>query len=123
MIPVDVRLDYHTSGDTWQGIPEIGPIVDETTGTVPGSAMVSAELWLYLDDGTDPFKIATSEAVGEEAPINIVSAANWELTIPAVAAATFPAGVGEWHGKLKITDAAGEKLTYYNVTFAAGPER
>lgn len=123
MRPVDVRLDDHTSGDTWQGIPTIGPIVDEATGTTPGSEMGSAELWLYRDAIDTPFKLSTV-VLGRHAPINIFgNPANWELSIPPVAAATFPPGVGEWHGKLKITDAAGEKLTYYNITFTAGTER
>ena len=116
MTPAPIILPDHTRGDTWLGIPTIGPIGVTDGGDayqVPvGAPIVAAKLHFIKVGDTVPAIAFETDGSGD-APIVIQDAANWELSVPPVAPADFPLSVGNYVGLLQITDADGIALTYH----------
>lgn len=119
MIPVEIQLEPHVAGDTWEGISSIGPVLFD--GEPPGSPVVSANL--CFSQGQDypvAAKLSTSPAEGEGL-IVIDDASTWSFTVPPVDPELFPLAPGAWLWRFKTVDADGIERTLYKgvqeVTF------
>ncbi len=117
MTPAPITLPDHTRGDTWVGIPTVGPIgvsgeFDEYL-TPLGTTAISAKLHFIPVNGTTPvFRCETGG--GGDAPILIVTAAPfWEFSVPPVSPTLFTLPVGNYIGMLQVTDSDGVKSTFH----------
>lgn len=123
MIPALVNFSLHTAGDTWLGVPTIGPIrmsVDGGALVAMPAPVASARLhWVQGENYAPAAKFATNPATGES-PITLVNAANWELAIPPVAPALFPLTKGNWYAHLEITDTDGRVWTTHKCVMEVG---
>jgi hypothetical protein len=123
MTPAIITFDYHIPGDTWQGVPTIGPIFMAVDGGEPlpmSAPIASARMhWRLGDAYPAAARHATTPADGES-PIILVSAATWELSIPPVAPEFFPLSIGLWHGHLEITDTDGTVWTTHECLLPVG---
>ena len=109
MLPI-VKLENHVAGDTWQGIPVIGPIL--INGLPPASPAERVRLTLRkVPAATGAEKIFDS-GLGN---ITIVNAATWEASIPEVPFANFTLPEGRYEGHLEFTDTAGVRLTTHEI--------
>ena len=123
MTPAIVNFTPHTPGDTWQGIPTIGPIqmsVDGGALVAMPAPIASARLhWSKGDAYPAVAKFSTTPAA-DESPITIVNAATWELSVPPVEPDGFPLTEGNWYAHLEITDTDGTVWTTHECRMAVG---
>jgi hypothetical protein len=110
--PALVQLENHVAGDTWQGIPVIGPIL--INALQPGVAAQRVEMSLSRTPTGPSFQFDTEAADGV-LPITIVDADTWEFMVPPVGFDDFTVTPGKYEGHLAITDAAGERLTTHEL--------
>ena len=104
MIPDTIPLIPFTEGDAFPGVPTIqirtgpegGPFV------APEADLSLAQLIFSPADGKGDRVILSSAVAGQ---ITIVSAQNWDMTIPRQAVPGLTAG--RWNVQLKLTDSAG----------------
>lgn len=119
MDPALVTLENHRAGDTWQGIPTIGPIlisVDDAPAASPSAPLASARLHLTRNGDSEPtLKIGMDPA--DDAPLLIVDAATWEMSIPEVSKSVFNPVPGIYTGDLETTDSDGRVLTTHHIEF------
>jgi hypothetical protein len=101
-----VTLDPVVEGDTWPGIPGIGPVTINTEP--PAYAADQARLHFRRVNATTTTGIDLSTETGG---IVIVDAATWELSVPPVPYPQFSLTQGNWEADLEITDSAGTRLT------------
>jgi hypothetical protein len=99
-----ITLDPVVEGDTWGGIPGIGPV---TFNTDP-PAYPAAEVRMNFRKGSGSTGIDLSTDTGG---IVIVDADTWELSVPPVPYPQFSLTQGNWEADLEITDTAGTRLT------------
>ena len=116
--PPLVELYNMVSGDTWRGIPLIGPITvqepDDLVAVQPSAALVSVSLNLTRTGAKSPsITFGTADVAGVDAPITIGNAVTWEITIPAVQEELWVPVKGTYNGHVKTTDADGYVLTVY----------
>ena len=117
-----VKLEPHTSGDTWDGIPTIGPLI--YNGAPPEFAAARVRLTLSLVRSSVTSVAVFDTEPGEGVfPIEIVDAATWEFTIPAVPFADFVLPPGNYEGHLEITDINGVRLTTHNILLPINPDK
>ncbi len=130
MLPTDTNppiiiLFNHVAGDTWVGIPTIGPLQvenpDDGTMTRPGVPLDSATLEWTLEGAAAP-ALVISSAVGAAAPLSLVSAIQWELSVPPIGPEIFNLPAGKYLGRLKTIDSTGVVFTlhWYRLT-VTGP--
>ena len=128
MKPVSVVLEDHTAGDSWQGIPTIGPI---TNNGVPMPFPI-ARVQMTISKGNihsttssgrlKPSLYLDSQAPEEgetitKYPITIVDAETWEISIPRVPKEGFQVSPGYYVGALRITDSDGMVITTHEIGF------
>ena len=119
MTPANIQLDSHVSGDTWQGILTIGPILNGTDQMPVAAA--SARLTLAKSGARSVlFTLGTDGTV--DAPITLVDGANWSFTIPEVSPSVWTPSPGTYTGHFEVTDTAGAILTVYQITFQVLPD-
>lgn len=112
MIPANITIESHVSGDTWQGIAVIGPVLN---GVDPMPvAAASARLRFATSGSSDtPLVLGTEGTV--DAPITLVDGAGWEFTIPPVTPDIWTPVPGTYYGHFEVTDTAGTVLTIYKI--------
>lgn len=112
-IPI-VNLADHIQGDTWPGIPVIGPIL--INGAQPGAAAARVQLsFTRINTATRVVVSFDSQSETGTFPINIVDAATWEFEIPEVDYGDFTVTAGKYEGHLIITDVLGKRITTHDV--------
>lgn len=99
---------YNTrAGATWVGINTIGPITFQGPGdpvpVAPSTTIVSAILHFHLEGEQKP-SLRIGSIADYPAPLTIVNAATWELSIPPIGPDVFLRRAGIYYGDLKITD-------------------
>ena len=108
-------LPTHTRGDSWLGIPTIGPLGVDDGGDgyqVPmGTPITAAALHFFRVGATVPAITFETGGTGD-APLVIQDAANWELSVPPVNPEDFTLPAGNYVALLKITDGDGITLSY-----------
>ena len=113
MTPSNIQLDSHVSGDTWQGIPVIGPILNGTEAMPVAAA--SARLTLAKSGSrSNAFTLGSTGTV--DAPITLVNGADWSFVIPEVSKEVWTPPPGTYTGHFEVTDTAGAILTVYQLT-------
>ncbi len=118
MDPAIITLENHVTGDTWQGIPVIGPIQIQSGETLVNFPypLASARLHLTrLNTRSPSLTLATSGS--PMAPITISNATTWELVIPPVAPSVWAPTPGDYQGHFETTDTQGSIRTIYDVRF------
>lgn len=117
-----VKLEPHVAGDTWVGIPTIGPLL--INGLQPGVAAARMRLTLTLSRSQTVASVEFDTEAGEGIlPITIVDAATWEFTIPEVDFADFDLPAGIYEGHLEITDVNGVRLTTHHLVLPILPDK
>lgn len=105
MTPNKLPLTPFTEGDTWDGISSLTITVN---GSPPASALTLVTMrFTKLGSAMESVVELTSATAGQ---INITSAPNWQIAIPAQIVAGLTAG--KWAWRMRFTDAAGKKRTY-----------
>lgn len=100
MTPTAYNMQPVVRGDRWNGIPTITILVN---GQVPPIALASARMQFRKTAGPG------AELTTENGLMGIVSAAGWELSIPAQ---SLPLVAGRWNYDIETTDIAGTVKTY-----------
>lgn len=140
MDPVEITLDPMTEGDSWDGIPVIGPIVfrhydpeDEAAGEDgyviddPPGPLVAARLTFARKDEAVNVLVCSSDvtapAPSGQHPITITDAETWALVVPPMDYADFPMTAGTWEADFEFFWGTGHKKTYYRITQVIKPRR
>lgn len=124
MTPAIITLEDHVSGDTWQGIPVIGPIQIQSGETLVNFPypIASARLNLTkLGACTPSLTLATTGS--PMAPIYFVEVDTWEMEIPPVSPEVWTPTPGQYQGHFETTDTNGTVLTIYDVRFNVLPDK
>lgn len=111
-----IDLAPHTEGTTWEGISSIGPITfSDGLGDPFTPPNPIDDAWCQFRRGgpDGPVALSFSTAGDPHIPITLVSAANWELSIPPVSYDKIPLKHGPYHWSLKIKDSAGTIYPIY----------
>jgi hypothetical protein len=117
--PAVVTLYNTRAGDTWAGIPVIGPVLaqgeDPEEPPAPMSAaLVSARLHFTRAGAREP-AIRIGTGPDDDAPLTIVDADTWEMTVPPVPPSVWTLAPGSYRGDLETTDADGTVRTLYRL--------
>ena len=113
-------LDDHVSGDTWQGISAIGPVLCGPNGTDPMPyAAASCRLW-FTREGSKTVSLRLASATASDyaeadGPINIMDAAAWSFSVPKVTPEVWAPAPGNYSGHFEVTDINGDTLTIYDI--------
>lgn len=106
MTPAKLALEDFTEGDEWEGVPALTITIN---GAAPASPLTLVTMRFKKANALPGDAVELSSADDE---ITIVSAANWEISIPAqiVAGLTY----GKWTWRIRCTDstATGRPKTY-----------
>jgi len=124
MTPAIITLEDHVSGDTWQGIPIIGPIqiLSGVTLTNFPYPIASARLTLARV-GSYASALTLASSGTRMAPITVVDAAAWQLAIPPVSPAVWTPAAGSYRGHFEFTDTQGTVTTIYDVRMTVLPDK
>jgi hypothetical protein len=124
MTPAIITIEDHVSGDTWQGIPVIGPIQILSGETLINFPHAIASARLNFSRIAAPFPVFAMSTSGDAmAPIIIVDADAWELAIPPVSPDIWTPAPGSYQGHLETTDTEGTVLTIYDIRFTVLPDK
>lgn len=116
-----VQLEDHTEGDTWDGIPVIGPII--INEAAPGVAAARVRLrFKRVPYGAGGEIAFDSDTVEGAHPITIVNPDTWEFLVPPVSYEDFTLPEGKYQGHLEITDVLGVRLTTHDVRMTVNPD-
>lgn len=116
--PAIVQLENHVAGDTWQGVPVIGPIT--INAQAPGVTAARVRMTLTRTPSGPSVEFDSDAGL---LPITIVDEDTWEFTIPPVDFDDFPVTAGQYSGHLEITDASGERLTTHELRMTVLPDK
>lgn len=105
MEPAKLTLDPFTEGDGWKGIPALSIKVN---GVTPAAAISSAEMLFAKNNNTQPNPAIELSSANNK--LTIVSAANWEISVPPQVVPGLTEG--EWLFQIKITPVGGLPETY-----------
>lgn len=108
MTPPTYTLQPMVRGDQWRGISSITILVN---GDPPASTLASARMHFRLSRDSREIGLGLSSAVAGE--ITIVSAANWQMSVPP---RSLNLHAGLWGWDLETTSAAGVVKTYLEGT-------
>jgi hypothetical protein len=107
MTPAKLALEDFTEGDEWEGIPSLTLTIN---GAAPASPLTLVTMRFKKANALPGDAVELTSATAGQ--ITIVSAANWEISIPPqiVAGLTF----GKWTWRIRCTDATtdGAPKTY-----------
>lgn len=116
MRPDKLPIEPFTSGDAWAGIPTviitIGP--DGGPYATPASPLTLATM-RFSKIGSESATVVELSTAGA-AQITIVSAANWELSIPVQIIPGLTAGKWAWQLRCHDSSATGNPQTYLSDT-------
>jgi hypothetical protein len=101
-----VTLDPVVEGDTWPGVPGIGPVTINSEPFEFPIALARMHFRRVVATTTTGLDLST-----DTGGITIVDASTWELSIPPVPYPAFSLTQGNWEADLEITDSAGTRLT------------
>lgn len=119
MKQIIIELPEHHQGDSWDGIPAIGPFT--INGVAPASPLVGIRLYLVREGkGAPVIKLGTGEGV--DAPIVIHNAATWFASVPRISYEVFNPVVGTYWGDLEFTAADGWRKSPYRVKLPVTPD-
>lgn len=123
--PPLVYLFNLRSGDTWVGVPTVGPITiqgpDDEDYAPPSTLLVSVRCFLTREGAKSPaLRMRSNPAVGDDTDsvITITSAVTWEFTLPAVPPDVWhpsPLPAGVYRGDIETLDADGYVLTTHEL--------
>jgi len=109
MEPETLDLEAFTAGDTWEGIPAL---TIQENGAPPASPLALARMRFRRTDAPigsaeETARVELSSADGE---IEIVSAANWEISVPEQDVPGLTEG--KWRYNMEFTDQEADVRTY-----------
>ena len=127
-------LLYNTRcGDTWRGIPTVGPVTvregDSDVYVPPSANLVSVKCFLTREGAKSPsLRMRSNPTPGDDtdAVITIQDAHTWEFTLPAIAPGLWhptPLPPGVYLGDIETTDADGYVLTTHQIQVTFTPDR
>lgn len=126
MTPAIITIEDHVSGDTWQGIPVIGPIQIQSGETLTNFpyGIASARLTFSRIESY-PNTLTLASTGSPMAPITIVDASAWQLEIPPVPPSVWTPAAGNYQGHLEITgnDDPATVITIYDIRFLVLPDK
>lgn len=110
---------YHTHGDTWDGIPQIGPLT--VNNVAPDSPLASARMDFRgaSTDITPAYSLVTGTPLPGQGQITLRDAGLWILVIPVQ---SLPLGVGLYHFDLETIAADGSIFTPFQGTLQVCPD-
>lgn len=114
MLPSTYNIAPFIAGDHWSGIPLVTITVN---GAPPASALASARMRFKSLDEPSAAVVELSSAAGK---ITIISAANWQLSVPAQAVPALTAG--RWSWNMETTAANGTVKTYLRGELNVQPD-
>lgn len=103
MTPKSITLEPFTEGDHFPGIPAL---TLQIAGDVPATPLATALMRFSPADGNG----TAVELSSADSKITIVSAANWEISVPRQTVPGLTAG--RWNCQIKLVDTSGVKDTY-----------
>jgi hypothetical protein len=109
-VPPTQTLDPVTEGDTWPGIPTIGPVTINQS-PMPWTAESATLIFRRIGNGCGTRELA--------APVEIVDGVTWEFTVPEIAYSSFDIREGRWEGDFKVA-GEGKKLTIVRFIIPIG---
>jgi hypothetical protein len=119
---VEIQFEPHISGDTWDGVPCIGPVL--FGGVAPPNPVLAARMHFVEADGYPPSVKLATNPLADEAPILITGdPATWEFTIPPVSPDLFNLPPGLWLWGFKTWDSTGYERTLYHGSLLVTPSR
>lgn len=125
--PPFIELFNLVSGDTWRGIPQIGPVTiqgpDDEAPVQPSTTLVSVRLNFTREGARSPsIRFGTMDVPDADAPIVIDNAVTWEFSIAPVSPATWTPPAGVYTGHVETTDSDGLVLTIYKLQLTVTPD-
>jgi hypothetical protein len=106
--PPKTILPAVVEGDTWPGIPALGPVtIDGDAPTFP-AALVRLHFRRVNDPAATGLDLSSAPGGG----ITIVNAGTWFFSVSPIAYPAFTLAQGNWEADLEITDSAGVRTTY-----------
>ena len=116
MRPYTIQLDPHTKGDTWQGIPSIGPIL--FNGIQPTSQLDRIRMQIRSAGPTGTLVLTfDSETGDEDYEITITDATTWEAEIAEIPEDEFDLAAGPYYWSMRFWDKDGVARTLYDGGF------
>lgn len=107
MAPQKLSLQSFTEGDQWEGIPALSIRVN---GLPPATALALVTIRFKPTQPTDSAVVQLSSATAGQ--ITILSAANWEITVPPQIVAGLTKGLWNWRMRFTDTSPTGSPKTY-----------
>lgn len=107
MTPQKLSLESFTEGDEWDGIPAL---TFRVNGSPPATPLALATLRFKLAAPAAGAVVQLSSATAGQ--ITIVSAANWEITVPPQIVAGLTKGRWSWRLRCSDTSTTGRPKTY-----------
>jgi hypothetical protein len=124
MTPAIIILEDHVSGDTWQGVPVIGPIQILSGETLTNFPYPIASVRLNISRiGGHRVSLTLASSGTPMAPITITDVDTWELVIPPVAPSVWTPPDGDYQGHFEVTDSQDTIITIYDVRFTVLPDK
>ncbi len=106
MTPKTITLEPFTEGDHFPGIPALSILIE---GVTPATPLATAIMRFAPADGSaEPVELTSADE-----QITIVSAANWEISVPRQAVPGLTAR--RWNCQIKLIDTTGIKDTYIST--------
>lgn len=124
MDPAIITLENHVSGDTWQGIPVIGPIQIQSGSSFANFPYPLELVRLHLARlGSKKASLTLSSSGSSMAPIDILDANTWQMAIPPVAPSVWSPEPGNYQGHFECSDEQGTIITLYDIRFQVLPDK
>ena len=124
MTPATITIEDHVSGDTWQGIPVIGPIQIQSGEDLVNFPYAIASARLNFSRIASPSPVFTLATEGSPmAPITIEDPDAWELSIAPVSPEVWTPAPGSYQGHFETTDTEGTVLTIYDIRMTVLPDK
>jgi hypothetical protein len=111
IIPTKLPLFTFVEGDKWGGIPTISILVGPPEGPMlPPDLPLELVTMRFKRTGNGAAEIVALSSADNE--ITIVSAAGWDVTVPAQIVPLLTAGKWTWQMRFWTDSADGDPLTY-----------
>lgn len=113
-----LTLDSVTEGDSWIGIPSIGPVLFD--GAYSANALERASL-VFTRNGVAGLSFDSAD--NGSLPLTITNENEWLMTVPPVGFPDFTLGAGEWTGRLRLISNGTGKLTVCEFVLPVDPHQ
>jgi hypothetical protein len=100
-------LDPTHQGDSWEGIPAIGPVTVNTEQPPAAAALVRMHFRRVNSTSSEGLDLSS-----ETGGLVIMNAETWEFMVPEIPYGEFTLTQGEWEADLEVTNVAGFRKTY-----------